>query len=68
MYKDSLEWRLNWLRKMTIEVWRVKVSEGINYWFNPGRFGIREDLPADTQLAVKVFGGKVVKARLIIED
>ncbi|MDE6560056.1 MAG: hypothetical protein K2K75_01600 [Muribaculaceae bacterium] len=48
--------------------WRVTDSEGNNYWFNPGRFGIREDLPADTQLAVKIFGGKVVKARLIIED
>lgn len=43
--------------------WRVTDSEGNNYWFNPGRYGIREDLPADTQLAVKVFGGKVVKAR-----
>ena len=43
--------------------WRVTDSDGNNYWFNPGRFGIREDLTADTQLAVKVFGGKVVKAR-----
>ncbi|MDE5870421.1 MAG: hypothetical protein K2H22_00530 [Muribaculaceae bacterium] len=44
--------------------WRVTDSDGNNYWFNPGRFGIREDLPADTQLAVKVFGGKVVKAMM----
>ena len=48
--------------------WRVTDAEGNNYWFNPGRYGIQEDLPADTQLTVKVFGGKVVKARLIIED
>lgn len=48
--------------------WRVTDADGNNYWFNPARVGIREDLPADTQLAVKVFGGKVVKARSIIED
>ncbi|MDE5585747.1 MAG: hypothetical protein K2I92_05310 [Muribaculaceae bacterium] len=42
--------------------WRVTDAEGNNYWLNPGRYGIREDLPADTRLAVKVFGGKVVRA------
>ncbi len=44
--------------------WRVTDSEGNNYWFNPGRYGIQENLPADTQLKVKVYGGKVVKASL----
>ncbi|MDE7346780.1 MAG: hypothetical protein K2N48_08595 [Muribaculaceae bacterium] len=46
--------------------WRVTDAEGNNYWFNPGRYGIPEELPADTQLAVKIFGGKVVKARAVI--
>lgn len=46
--------------------WRVTDSEGNNYWLNPGRYGIREDLPADTPVIVKVFGGKVVKA--VIQD
>ncbi len=44
--------------------WRVTDSEGNNYWFNPGRYGIQENLPTDTQLKVKVYGGKVVKAFL----
>lgn len=47
--------------------WRVTDSEGNNYWFNPGRYGIQEDLPADTRLAVKVFRGKVVRARMNIK-
>ena len=42
--------------------WRVTDSDGNNYWFNPAKYGIPENLPTDTQLAVKVFGGKVVKA------
>ena len=46
--------------------WRVTDAEGNNYWFNPGRYGIREDLPMESQVAVKVFGGKVVKARVIM--
>lgn len=44
--------------------WRVTDVNGGNYWFNPGKFGIPENLPTDTQLAVKVFGGKVVKVRI----
>lgn len=44
--------------------WRVTDGEGNNYWFNPGRFGIQDNLPIDTQLKVKVYGGKVVKASL----
>ncbi len=44
--------------------WRVTDSEGNNYWFNPGLYGIQENLPADTQLKVKVYNGKVVKAAL----
>lgn len=41
---------------------RVTDSDGNNYWFNPAKYGIPENLPTDTQLKVKVFGGKVVKA------
>lgn len=48
--------------------WRVTDAEVNNYWLNPVRYGIPENLPADTKLAVKVFGGKVVKARLMIND
>ncbi len=45
--------------------WRVTDDDGNNYWFNPGRYGIAENLPNDTRVAIKVFGGKVVKVRLI---
>ena len=55
-------------RRTAHTAWRVTDEDGNNYWFNPGRYGIQEDLPVDTQLAVKVFGGKVVKAGLIIKD
>ena len=44
--------------------WRVTDSSGANHWFNPGKYGIPEDLPADTRIRIKVYGGKVVKARL----
>ncbi|MDE6290831.1 MAG: hypothetical protein K2M16_04805 [Muribaculaceae bacterium] len=55
-------------RRQGQTAWRVTDAEGNNYWLNPGRYGIPENLPSDTRLAVKVFGGKVVKARLIIDD
>ncbi len=51
-------------RRLGQTAWRVTDSEGNNYWFNPGRYGIQENLPTDTQLKVKVYGGKVVKASL----
>ncbi len=44
--------------------WRVTDREGNNYWFNPIRYGIQENLPTDTRLKVKVYGGKIVKAWL----
>ncbi len=44
--------------------WRVTDAEGNNYWFNPGRYRIPENLPSDTQLKVKVFKGKVVSAKI----
>lgn len=43
--------------------WRVTDANGVNYWFNPGKYGIQEDLPANTQVWIKVYGSKVVKAR-----
>ena len=51
-------------RRMGQTAWRVTDSNGTNYWFNPGKYGIPEDLPADTRVQIKVYGGKVVKARL----
>lgn len=44
--------------------WRVTDGEGTNYWFNPVRYGIAENLPSDTPLKIKVFDGKIVKAYL----
>lgn len=51
-------------RRMGQTAWRLTDSNGANYWFNPGKYGIPEDLPADTRVRIKVYGGKVVKARL----
>lgn len=51
-------------RRMGQTAWRVTDSNGANYWFNPGKYGIQEDLPADTRVRIKVYGGKVVKARM----
>lgn len=51
-------------RRMNPTAWRVTDEAGANYWFNPGRFGIDENLPADTYLCVKIFAGKIVKARI----
>lgn len=44
--------------------WRVTDAGGRNYWLQPSRFGIQENLPMGTQLAVKLFNGKVVQAVL----
>lgn len=51
-------------RRMGCTAWRVKDADGVNYWFNPGKYGIPEDMPTDTTVMVKVFNGKVVKVRL----
>lgn len=51
-------------RRMGQTAWRVTDANGVNYWFNPGKYGIREDLPANTQVMVKTFGGKVVNVRI----
>lgn len=51
-------------RRMGQTAWRVTDADGVNYWFSPARFGIPENLPADTPVMVKVFGGKVVKAMI----
>ena len=51
-------------RRQGQTAWRVTDAEGNNYWLNPVRYGIQEDLPPETRLAVKIFGGKVVKARI----
>lgn len=52
-------------RRMGQTAWRVTDSNGANYWFNPGKYGIPEDLPRDTRVMLKVFGGKVVRAHLL---
>lgn len=44
--------------------WRVTDADGTNYWFNPGRHNLQEDLPHGTRLLVKIHEGKVVKAIL----
>ncbi|MDE6648888.1 MAG: hypothetical protein K2K45_03055 [Muribaculaceae bacterium] len=51
-------------RKPVQTAWRVTDVSGNNYWFNPSRHGIPDNLPSDTPLTIKVFGGKVVKACL----
>lgn len=51
-------------RRQGQTAWRVTDSEGNNYWFNPAKHGIPENLPTDTELRAKVFNGKVVKASL----
>ena len=51
-------------RRMGQTAWRVTDANGMHYWFNPGKHGLQEDLPADTRVWIKVYGGKVVKARL----
>ena len=51
-------------RRMGQTAWRLTDSNGANYWFNPGKYAIQENLPADTRVRIKVYGGKVVKARL----
>lgn len=42
--------------------WRVTDATGSNYWLNPSRFGIPENLPTGTPLKIKLFAGKVVSA------
>ncbi|MDE6741061.1 MAG: hypothetical protein K2J58_01885 [Muribaculaceae bacterium] len=44
--------------------WRVTDAHNTNYWFNPGKYEIPEDLPSDTRVRIKVYGGKIVKVRL----
>ena len=51
-------------RRMGQTAWRLTDNNGANYWFNPGKYAIQEDLPADTRIRIKVYGGKVVKAKL----
>ena len=51
-------------RRMNPVAWRVTDDSGGAYWFNPGKYGIDENLPSDTRLRIKLFGGKIVKATL----
>lgn len=44
--------------------WRATDEKGNNYWFTPVQFGIDENLPVSTELLLKVFQGKVVKAKV----
>ena len=51
-------------RRISQTAWRVTDVNGVNYWFNPWKHGIPEDLPDNTRVWIKVYGGKVVKASL----
>ena len=48
--------------------WRLTDSQGKNYWIQPHRHNISPNLPMGVRMAVKVFGGKVVKARCLEEE
>ena len=51
-------------RKMAQTAWRVTDTQGNNYWFTPMHYNIPDNMPTDTELKIKVFNGKVVKAFL----
>lgn len=44
--------------------WRITDAAGTNYWIQPRRFGISQDLPMSTPLQIRVYNGKVVDARV----
>lgn len=44
--------------------WRVTDENGNNYWIQPKRFGIDENLPMGVGLTIKLFNGRPVKAQL----
>lgn len=44
--------------------WRVTDSDGHNYWLQPAKFNIPDNIPLGTPLSIKVFNGKVVAAKL----
>ena len=48
--------------------WRVTDAAGKNYWLQPHRFNLHPELPMGTRIAIKAFGGKVVKARRLAEN
>lgn len=52
-------------RRPGLIAWRLTDEGGNNYWFNPSRFGIPDNLPSDTLITIKTFAGQVVNARLI---
>lgn len=43
--------------------WRVTDANGENFWLQPHRFGLRQELPKGTELLVRVNNRKVVTAR-----
>lgn len=45
--------------------WRLTTADGKNYWIQPLRFRLQEDLPNGTKLAIRVFNDKAVSARII---
>lgn len=45
------------------EAWRVTDSQGNNYWMQPAKFKISDNLPLGSSLSIKVFNGKVVSCR-----
>lgn len=51
-------------RRQQPVAWRVSDNLNNNYWFNPSRFRISEELPMQTSLLVKIYNGKIVGARI----
>lgn len=45
--------------------WRVTDAEGKNYWIQPRRFNIPEELPLGTRLTLRLHNSRPVKATLI---
>ena len=48
-----------------LTAWRVTDSNGTNYWFNPAKHNIREDLPHGTRLLIRTIGNRIVRAELV---
>lgn len=61
---DTANARPGW-KKPSGPAWRVADESGVNYWFQPQRFGISPDLPMGTEVVVRILNGKIVHAALL---
>lgn len=46
--------------------WRVTDNDGNSLWFNPERMNINPDFPIGTEVLVRVFNGRIVKAEISV--